>query len=356
MFWFPLALALALEISSNSIKILQMTDLHYGEGDLPDRLNVELQEKLLKWETPDLVVITGDIVSGYAWPWTSNWYQNSYDKFIKPFTASNTPWALVLGNHDIEADLSGAEILEIDQDQSLSQSKTLPLGISHSSNYFVPITHQGKLKLIVWCLDTGNRNHLEFGYDRVHEDQIQWITNTQKVLNEEAGYSIPGIIFLHIPPPEFMDVWENSIGHKYEEVACPGNHTRYFLSSLSNIIAVAAGHDHFNDYEGKIGDILLYYGRKTGYSGVGPEPYFEKGARVFLFEFSEGKLSSWIRDETGTRVEHKGREGMLGHQRVCAESIPNSSNVFMLPVLFVGIIAAGWCLRKTKSKPERFMI
>ena len=46
MFWFPVVLAL--EITNKSLKILQFTDLHYGEGDTQDRLNTQIQENLLK--------------------------------------------------------------------------------------------------------------------------------------------------------------------------------------------------------------------------------------------------------------------------------------------------------------------
>ena len=75
-------------------------------------------------------------------------------------------------------------------------------------------------------------------------------------------------------------------------MACPGNHSRYVVSNVKNIIGISAGHDHFNDYEGKLFDIKLFYGRKTGYAGIGPEPFFNKGARVFEYNFSTKTLNS----------------------------------------------------------------
>ena len=127
---------------------------------------------------------------------------------------------------------------------------------------------------------------------------------------------------MHIPPPEFMDIWKDSIGNRYEDVSCPGNHSRYFIKSLRNIIAIAVGHDHCNDYQGKYQDILLFYGRKTGFSGNGPEPYFDRGARVFCYDFLQKKLDSWIRDEYGIVIKHDSRRGILTEQSICAESIP----------------------------------
>ena len=31
-------------------------------------------KKLIEWEKPDLVVLTGDMASGYAWDNTTTWY------------------------------------------------------------------------------------------------------------------------------------------------------------------------------------------------------------------------------------------------------------------------------------------
>ena len=66
MYYLILNFAIALEVKSPSVKILQMTDLHYGEGNARDQLNIAIQESLLDLEKPDLVIITGDVVSGYA--------------------------------------------------------------------------------------------------------------------------------------------------------------------------------------------------------------------------------------------------------------------------------------------------
>lgn len=354
IFWLPVAIAL--DIGKETVKILQMTDLHYGEGEVQDRLNTAIQENLLKWEKPDLVVITGDMVSGYAWPGTKGWYLSYYSQYIAPMEKYNTPWALVLGNHDIEADITAEEIMAHDRKHFLSLASKSISSLSHSANYYVPISHKGELSLILWAVNTGNRNHLEFGWDRIHEDQLEWIKSTQQAMTLASSKAIPGMIFVHIPPPEFMDLWDSALGHRYENVACPGNHTRYVLGALNDIIAIAAGHDHYNDFEGIIGNYSLYYGRKTGYAGNGPEPYFNKGARVFEYNFITGKLSSWIRDEIGEKVVLETREGMLEAQTVCAES---QQGYFYIFFIIPGLVAVGfglWSFRNSKEKPAKFMV
>jgi pre-mRNA-splicing factor SYF1 len=345
----------SLEIVSSSLKILQLTDLHYGEGEIQDSLNTNAIENQLRWEDPDIVVVTGDLVSGYAWPGTEGWFNQSYQKFIKPLKKFKKPWALVLGNHDIEADLSGNEILKLEEFEALSLSHKEISSLSHSSNYYVPITHKGELKLVLWALDTGNRNHLEFGYDKIHQDQLEWVRSTQEAFKISSGKEIPGMVFVHIPPPEFMDLWPVSKGHRFEDVACPGDHSRYVLEGLDHVLAFVAGHDHFNDYEGKLGNFSLFYGRKTGYAGVGPEPYFNKGARVFQVFFENFRVDSWIREETGEVVRLKERKGNMEVQVVCAESQP-TNYLFLLVVPFVGLTCIALGFIRKKEKPLRFTL
>lgn len=35
-------------------------------------------KNILEWEKPDMVVVTGDCVSGYAWNGTKGWYAHHY--------------------------------------------------------------------------------------------------------------------------------------------------------------------------------------------------------------------------------------------------------------------------------------
>ena len=50
-----------------SFKVLQLTDLHYSADLEDDNLSDAVQSKLLAIEKPDLVVFSGDMVSGYLW-------------------------------------------------------------------------------------------------------------------------------------------------------------------------------------------------------------------------------------------------------------------------------------------------
>lgn len=46
-------------------KIVQFTDLHFGEDEQDDNDNLRLMGDILDQEKPDFVVVTGDVISAY---------------------------------------------------------------------------------------------------------------------------------------------------------------------------------------------------------------------------------------------------------------------------------------------------
>jgi predicted MPP superfamily phosphohydrolase len=53
--------------ADGKFKVIQITDIHYGENEKSDASTTKLMEKLFETEKPNLAVLTGDMVSGYAW-------------------------------------------------------------------------------------------------------------------------------------------------------------------------------------------------------------------------------------------------------------------------------------------------
>ena len=70
--------------SDGTFRIVQFTDLHFGEGEDLDENSMSVQRTILKAEQPDLVVITGDAVSGYAWDRSKDWYKAQWEKWTSP--------------------------------------------------------------------------------------------------------------------------------------------------------------------------------------------------------------------------------------------------------------------------------
>ena len=92
--------------AKGKFKMVQFTDIHFGEGDTTDALNQKLISEVLELEDPDFVIISGDVVSGYAWDGkTKPWAAVQYDKMVQPIIAKGKFWATTAGNHDVEADL-----------------------------------------------------------------------------------------------------------------------------------------------------------------------------------------------------------------------------------------------------------
>ncbi|MFI5182903.1 MAG: metallophosphoesterase, partial [Vicinamibacteria bacterium] len=76
--------------------ILQLTDIHWRNGDDQDRRSRALIELALDSEAPDLVVLTGDILSGEE----SLDPGAAYRAAVAPIEDRAVPWAAVFGNHD----------------------------------------------------------------------------------------------------------------------------------------------------------------------------------------------------------------------------------------------------------------
>ena len=81
--------------------MVQFTDIHFGEYDENDQKAYELMKSIIEIEKPDIAIVTGDCVSGYAWDGKQKgWYEHHYRKFVQAMIDTNTYWALTAGNHD----------------------------------------------------------------------------------------------------------------------------------------------------------------------------------------------------------------------------------------------------------------
>lgn len=66
-------------------KVMQITDIHYGEDEVKDNKTTHLMESLIQMEKPDVAVLTGDMVSGYAWDKSEGWYKKQWKKWTTAF-------------------------------------------------------------------------------------------------------------------------------------------------------------------------------------------------------------------------------------------------------------------------------
>jgi len=299
--------------ADGTFKIVQFTDLHYGESYLRDFLTVGVQEEILRVEQPDLTVMTGDAVSGYAWNGKKQgWFEEKWKHLISPMIRYNATWAFAMGNHDDEADLTRTQIVHLDQQNKLSLTQLGPSNIQGATNYYYfvyssDLTNEIPVAVLYFFDSSDTNCENVTGWGCVYPNQIQWYKSLSASFTKQFGKIIPAMAFFHIPPPEFMYMWnDNTTYGRLQDtgVCCFSVNTNLFAAfkQMGDVISVHCGHDHNNDFYGYYDGIMLAYGRKTGYGGYGPPTGWQRGARILQLHENPFGLTHWIREQDGNVV------------------------------------------------------
>lgn len=341
-----------------TFKIIQFTDLHFGEADDKDARTQMVMRTVLRAEhDADLVVLSGDMVSGYAWDRSQGWFQAAWRKVLQPLEEAGIPYAAVLGNHDDTADLARREIVALDAASSkLSLTRQGPADVTGASNYLLSIrassaggssssrhggdgsSNDDDVAARIWMLDSMDRGcyYIPIGWGCVGRDTLQWVAESASALTH-----VPSLAFIHIPIPQFMKVWRDSPTHgsKEETVNCPFlDGTTVVTLRDAGVTAVYSGHDHNNDYLGPLEGMRLAYGRKSGYGSYGPPGGWLRGARIITLRegHDPGLSDTYLRLEDGTAV-----------QQASSIKDPNAvQQYFCRPVFFLELVDATWRLRQ----------
>ncbi len=280
-----------------AFRILQFTDIHW-DSNIPAscRLVETLLNSVILAEKPDLIVFTGDIVT--VSPAREGWL--SIGKLMQ---YSGIPWAVTLGNHDDETDLSRENIFDL--------LETMPgfLGrkgsVSGVGNYVLPIQASSGdgLAALLYFLDSQAYTAIADAgyYDWFRFDQIQWYRNESIARNDKTKTDrLPALAFFHIPTPEWDRVFGNpgTIGLKNETVSSAAINPGMVASfiEMGDVMGAFVGHDHVNNYIGLYHGVALAYGQKTGFNSYGDLP---KGGRVIELTEGERTFKTWIRTPEG---------------------------------------------------------
>lgn len=280
-------------------KIIQVTDSHIVADSVSNSMeSVVMLQQVLDAEKPDLVIFTGDIVTGGT-------YKEGFEMISEPVISRNIPYATLLGNHDHEQDLSREEVgkLLMSYPGNLSRmSKTD--GVTGIGNYVLEIkgNRGDQPKAILYCMDSNAYSTIAgvSGYGWFTPDQIEWYrqqSNTYK--NENRGNPLPALAFFHIPLPEYRvgytDTTHVMIGNHLEKACSPEINTGMFSAMLmqGDVMGTFVGHDHINDYIFNYYDIALAYGRFSGSKNTYTE--LKNGVRVIELTEGEKGFETWIR-------------------------------------------------------------
>lgn len=301
--------------ASGKFKIVQFNDTQ--DDEKIDRRTIELMEKVLDAEKPDFVVLNGDNITGGCD--TSLEMRQAMNNIAQPMEQRGIKWAVTYGNHDEDSTSKGG----------LDEEDMLYIYMAYTYNVNQPgvknITGTGNMNLLIknskgtkaafnmWLLDSGRYAPKTIagqdfnGYptwDWLRFNQVSWYYEASKKLEQQWGYKVPSLMFIHIPLWEHRYMWYASVDgrtdadhsravEKYQIVGernedeCPGPINSGMFSAMlerGDVKGVFCGHDHVNTYVGNYYGILLGYAGSTGfgtYGLSGAERNRLRGARVF---------------------------------------------------------------------------
>ena len=116
------------------------------------------------------------------------------------------------------------------------------------------------------------------------------------IKNPDGQKSVaPGLAYFHIPLPEFASFdSSNFTGVKQEGISSATVNSGFFTTMLEagDVKAVFTGHDHINDFCGKLININLCYAGGFGYHAYGKAGWARR-ARVVLATLEKREQGGW---------------------------------------------------------------
>ena len=297
--------------------ILNISDIQDGYPLNP--LTKDYIEKTLDKVKPDLIILTGDNISGYDVVEEEN-AEKAIREFMDIFEERNIKVAAVFGNHDDEETKSTKE-----HQMSVYESYDCYVGEKgfcvkdRVGTYNLPIIKSdgSGYGFNLWLTDSGtyNTENDYGGYACVYKEQIEWYIKTaEKLKKENGGKVVPSINFHHIIVPEIYDALKqikfvrfgciirkkNPLNDKAKfyvlpdgakgqlrEYPCPPyyNNGQYdAMLETGDVLATVSGHDHENTFEIDYKGIKIINTPTVGFNAYNDS---NVGTRVFVIDEKE---------------------------------------------------------------------
>ncbi|KAH6800198.1 purple acid phosphatase 29 [Perilla frutescens var. hirtella] len=307
---------------SGELKILQVADMHYGDGKttpcedvLPRQIRgcsdlntTAFIRRLILAEKPDFIVFTGDNIFGFD----STDAVKSMNAAFAPAISSHIPWAAVLGNHDQESTLSREGVMKhiVTLPNTLSHLNPAGAVVDGFGNYNLEVHGvegsrlENKSLLNLYFLDSGDYSTVPSipGYGWIKPSQQLWFQHTSSRLRRaytakpvpQKGPA-PGIAYFHIPLPEYASFdATNFTGVKQEGISSATVNSGFFTTMVAagDVKAAFTGHDHLNDFCGELSGIHLCYAGGFGYHAYGKAGWSRR-ARVVVASLERAEKGSW---------------------------------------------------------------
>ncbi|MBB6672158.1 metallophosphoesterase family protein [Cohnella nanjingensis] len=309
--------------ADGTLKIVQFTDPEFAAEDEAEAQMVEMMQRILAAEQPDLVVYTGDVICSAGHPDPAGAFRRACDVPER----AQIPWAAVFGNHDAEGTITREQLHTLQLTYPYNYAMQDPPGVRGSGNYLRTVTgRDGHAAAALYFLDSGSYSPLEYGrmgfYDWIRRDQIDWYAReSYRLTAANHGTPLPALAFFHIPLPEYNDVWDFNVcyGERSGPFSCaPWVNSGMFAAMVEqgDVMGTFAGHDHGHDYWGDWYGIRLCFGRTTRNAYL--DRPFLPGARVIVLHEGERCFDTWVHLADGTvqreqaRHEPEGRTPEIG--------------------------------------------
>lgn len=302
-------------------------------------------ERMVKATSPDLVIITGDLVMSM---FVSNVAPTA--RYLELFEELGVYWAPTFGNHDSESlYLSGTP--DRDNLPILQNGKEYIVNLMSSyshclisagdagegggvGNYFINVREQGSNDIVYTlcmmdCVSDFENNSY---YRQKTEAQVEWyerhinaISDLQFGEDRAENEVVKSLVFTHVAVPEIYEAYELAWnggeptsdyfwGHRLEGKV---NNAAYAsctmfesVLELGSTTAMFFGHHHDNDFRVKYQGVDLVYGQHSGLSH-----YYRMDADadaktidmsdIFTYGDERGGVLITIEDENTYTIEQK---------------------------------------------------
>lgn len=290
-----------------TFKIAQFTDTHL-DPSTPER-HAEAEktfarlERVLAAERPDLVVFTGDVVTGPP-------AEGMWRRLLDTMAARGVPYCVVLGNHDAEQDLSRARIAQLVTAHSGSLNTLDAAGELADRELTLCGSESDRPACVLYCMDSHDDSRLEGieGYGWFTQRQVAWLRECCTARTAaNGGRPVPALAFFHIVLPEYLPAWRdrsNSHIGRAAEAECPGALNSGMFAAMvetRSVMGTFVGHDHDIDYLVADKGVALGYGRYSGdnttYNNLRP------GVRLIVLREGVRGFDTWVREDDGRRVD-----------------------------------------------------
>ncbi|MEI6578590.1 MAG: InlB B-repeat-containing protein, partial [Eubacteriales bacterium] len=283
--------------NTGKFTVMQISDIQ-DNADV-DATVISMITKAITRYSPDLVVLTGDNVTGNL---LTSSFQSSVNQFLAPLLNTGTKFAVTFGNHDEEG-ISPSKSTQYDYYMSHGGSCAVDFDIDALDGVgsgVIPIYSYGQSSgtpaYQLYVMDSGDG--ASSGYDCCYTNQIDYY-----IQRSQSYPTVPSLWFMHIPVCDYYTKgmttvpsgtansytgngtpWSNnswiltpnkinwlksggtSLSEIYKEPSCPANQSTYESSAhrssaaygsltnyqawanYGNMLGCYVGHDHKNSF------------------------------------------------------------------------------------------------------------